>query len=857
MRSEPVAGMELSVFQEPAYRLHSRIRTTAVVITIFLVLIEIFLVRKIGEQPYNGIILNNVAVARVAKDSPAAAAGILKGDQVVSFNGVPCGSLRDVSECLSHVRPGNTATLMIERAGSILSVPVAFAPLPPSEIARKALLLIVGFSFIGIGLVVYFRRADKLALVFYLLCFAFGLVLVNVVNFELGTARFALRSAFNDLLVLSVPALFLHFFLLFPERSGLLIRRPRLEYAIYLPMVLLFAVSVFFNIMDYSYGRGYSRALAALQSVTALHFIAFVVIGLIAFLRGYRRVKKASFKGKLRLVFWGTIVGILPFVCVQILLSIRPAIEIPGEKVAFVPLILVPMAFGHAIVRYGLMDLEIVFKRSLVYTFLIAVLASVYFVVVYGLGRLASSFIGRSDLLFSIVSIFVISLLISPLRSRIRVVVDRTFFREEYNYRKILRQISHSLAGIISLDSIVSYLSIRVAEVLHAGTTVVFLVDEKIGKYTARYGVNVNHAMLKGFDTDGTLAKHLLRTETTLNVERRFEAKRALPISRDEVDILVGVGAALVVPLILKSNLLGFMTIGRKQSDEFYSTTDIELLETLCDQVSLAVENARLYLETVEKQKMEKELEVAREIQHRLLPKTFPDIPGLQTHAMNLPSKHVGGDYFDVIILGENKVAMVIADVSGKGVPAALLMASLQSSLRAEADPQRCPCDVISVLNRDIFEHTAGGTFVTVFYGVIDFEQRTLTYCNAGQTPPIILSEDQTVKTLGDTDIVIGVDDGAHYHDTTVDLRTGDLVFLYTDGITDELDDQDECFGEARLLDELRRSSGLDLPSIVTKVHDAVVRHTGGKPQDDLTALAIRIVSLTLWPKAVQTAKKN
>jgi hypothetical protein len=260
MRSEPVAGMELSVFQEPAYRLHSRIRTTAVVITIFLVLIEIFLVRKIGEQPYNGIILNNVAVARVAKDSPAAAAGILKGDQVVSFNGVPCGSLRDVSECLSHVRPGNTATLMIERAGSILSVPVAFAPLPPSEIARKALLLIVGFSFIGIGLVVYFRRADKLALVFYLLCFAFGLVLVNVVNFELGTARFALRSAFNDLLVLSVPALFLHFFLLFPERSGLLIRRPRLEYAIYLPMVLLFAVSVFFNIMDYSYGRGYSRA---------------------------------------------------------------------------------------------------------------------------------------------------------------------------------------------------------------------------------------------------------------------------------------------------------------------------------------------------------------------------------------------------------------------------------------------------------------------------------------------------------------------------------------------------------------------------------------------------------------------
>jgi sigma-B regulation protein RsbU (phosphoserine phosphatase) len=118
------------------------------------------------------------------------------------------------------------------------------------------------------------------------------------------------------------------------------------------------------------------------------------------------------------------------------------------------------------------------------------------------------------------------------------------------------------------------------------------------------------------------------------------------------------------------------------------------------------------------------------------------------------------------------------------------------------------------------------------------------------------MSEDQSVKLLDQTDIVIGVDDAAEYRDTTVELQTGDLVFLYTDGITDELDDQDEPFGESRLVAELRISHGCDLPTIISRVHDAVVRHTGGKPQDDLTALVLKIESLAPWPKAVQIARK-
>lgn len=830
-----------SSFQERTYRLHSRIRKVALLITIFLAIVEVLLVVRISEQPFSGLTLNNVRVARVARQSPAAEAGFSKGDEVVRFDGVPCGSLRDISDCLARVRPGDTITYSVRRRGQTIDIPVVFTALPTSEILRKGSLLVVGFSFLAIGLVVYFRRADKVALVFYLLWFAFGLVMMNVVNFELATARHIYRSTLNDLLVLSLPALFLHFFLLFPDRRRILDVRPQMEYMLYVPLVALFAVSVFFNIMVFSLGRTYARGLTVFQGVIAIYFIAFFVLGLIVFVHAYRQVRRAGFKRKLRLVVWGTIVGILPLVTINVVLSLQPTIEIPGEKLAFLPLILVPMAFGHAIVRYGLLDLEIVFKRSLVYTLLIAVLASVYFAVVYGIGRLASRFIGSADLLFSIISIFVITLLISPLKARIRSAVDKTFFRDEYNYRKIIKQISHSLAGIISLESLVSYVSIRVAEVLKASTVTVFLLDERIGKYTARYGIRVNHAMMRGFDGDGTLTAVLKRTQTTLNVERRLESKRLLLLSRDEVELLLTIKTALVVPFVFKGRLQGFISIGTKTPDEFYSSTDVELLETLCDQVSLAIENARLYLETVEKQKMEQDLEVAKEIQKRLLPKVLPQIPGMKTRAMNLPSKYVGGDYYDIIPLGDGRVATVIADVSGKGVPAALLMASLQSSLRAGADATRLPSQVISNLNGEIYEHTAGGTFVTIFYGIIDLESSRLIYCNAGQTPPIIVGRNLTVKMLAETDLVIGIDASAAYRDTEVELRPGDLIFLYTDGITDELAPDDEPFGEINLIAKLKQVYDADLDDILRRVHEAVMDHTGGQPQDDLTALAIRL----------------
>jgi len=838
---EPGVSPALPPYPGSGYRFHSRVRTAAILLTVLLICIEIFYAREISRQPYSGALCNGLSIARVTDGSPAHLSGLRKGDRVVSLNGRECATTKALSGCMAEIRPGDTVLYGLARGDLRLTVPVTVQALPVSEVLRKISLLVVGFSFVAIGLLVYIRRADRVALVFYLLCLAFGLTLTGVVAEDMGPFASAHKFVLSDLLALSLPVLLLHFFLLFPDRRLVLGAHPWIEYAIYAPASVLFLISVYFNVMVNLLGRSQGSLLAVFRMATAVHFIVFIILGLMAFVYSYRNVTTHGMKRKLRLVVWSTVVGILPIAFIMAVISIRPAVEVPGEKLAFLPLVLVPIAFGHAIVKHGLFDLEIVIKRSLVYTLLIAILASVYFAVVYGIGRVVSRSVGIGDLPFSIISIFVITLLISPVRARIRLAVDKMFFRQEYSYRKVLKQINHSLAGIIGLESLVSYLGVRVPEVLNARTGVVFLLDEKSGRQMPRYGYRVDHAMLKDFETDGTLCTHLERTHATFNVERRLASNRPLPLAPAEVEILLRADSALVVPFVFKSRLLGFISIGRKESDEFYSATDIDLLETLSEQVSMAVENANLYLETVEKQKMEQELEVAREIQHRLLPKTFPEIEGLQTHAVNIPSKHVGGDYFDIIPLADEKVAVVIADVSGKGVPAALLMASLQSSLRAEADVDRQPSEVISAVNRVIFAHTAGGTFVTVFYGVLDLARNSMTYCNAGHPPPLVLETGGSIRELDGTDIVIGIDDQSSYRDIEAEVATGDTIFLYTDGITDELNEEDEPYGETRLITVLRQNHGSCLEDIVECVHKGVLQFTDGKPQDDITALAIRV----------------
>lgn len=820
------------------YSLHSILRVAVCTLIILVALFQVVSLRGVTNQTYIGLILKNASVVRVPSDGPGFKAGIRKGDQIISINGVETKDLKRTAEILSRIEPGDRISYVAIRNGQIKEFELIATRIPKQVIWQKASIVLVALSFIVIGLVVYVRRSDRIALLFCLLSSAFGFVLMSLAipDHKIGTSL--LKAFLSDLIQVILPPLFLHFFLVFPVAKRPIERHPYLQWLIYAPAAMLFTLAVVMSLAIYQGIKVPEKTLSMFEISTSVYFGACLAAGLVSFVHGYLRVKQKSLKAKLKSVVWGTVIGISPIVAVQIVLNVRPDVEIPGERFTFLPLVLVPLTYGHAIIRYGLLDLRLAARRSLVYSLLVAILATIYFIIVYGIGRVASRFIGSTDLLFSVISIFMITLLASPLRSRIKMTVDRIFFRDEYRSRKLVKQISQSLIGMVSLDDLVSYVAIRAAELTNAQNLSVYLVDEAIGVFAPRYAIKLDHVMLKSYEIGSPLMKYLETSGGVMNIERRLASRYPLPFK--EINDFVRTGTALIVPLVFKSKMLGFMAIGSKTNEEYYTATDIDLIETLSAQVSMAIENTRMYADVLEKQKMENELLIARQIQQRFLPKSFPDLPYLKVEAMNYPSRHVGGDYYDIYDLGSSRIGAVIADVSGKGVPAALLMASLHSTLRSEAKPDTMPSQVVSRLNKEIFEHTGGQSFITLFYAVIDAEKSKMIYCNAGHVPPIVLTRDNNVRYLDNTDLVLGVDPCTCYQDTEVKLCGGDIIFLYTDGIVDEFDEQEYRFGEEKLLRVLRTAKERDLAAILEAIRQEIVKHTSGKIQDDLSAMILR-----------------
>ena len=241
-----------------------------------------------------------------------------------------------------------------------------------------------------------------------------------------------------------------------------------------------------------------------------------------------------------------------------------------------------------------------------------------------------------------------------------------------------------------------------------------------------------------------------------------------------------------------------------------------------------------------EKEAMERELSIAREVQRELLPRGTPAVPGLSLAGACRPAIGVGGDYYDYLQFSEDRVGIVIADVAGKGIPAALLMAGLQASVRSLAAPSVDPGEVNRQLNGMLYRSTTTSRYATLFFGVYDARRRTLSYSNAGHFPPLHL-EARDVCRLNADGIPLGLMEEARYGQGCRTLNPGDVLALYTDGIVEAPDAQGVEFGEERLIETLRKNQGRDLDEIIVNVLSEVERWTGGgAAHDDATLVLVR-----------------
>ncbi|MDI6808875.1 MAG: SpoIIE family protein phosphatase [Candidatus Eisenbacteria bacterium] len=305
------------------------------------------------------------------------------------------------------------------------------------------------------------------------------------------------------------------------------------------------------------------------------------------------------------------------------------------------------------------------------------------------------------------------------------------------------------------------------------------------------------------------------------------------------------VSSLLCVPLLIKSELKGVLTLYNKRSATGFVEEDQRLLAIMAAQSAQLIETARLYEEEQALGRMREELRLASEIQLGLLPKTSPDVPGYDIAGRSIPAEVVGGDYFDFMPMDGEKFAFCLGDISGKGMPAALLMANLQATIRGQSLLKSNPKECLGRSNTLLYLSTDSQKFATLFYGILDSRRHELCYCNAGHEWPLMLTsserEPDKLVRLDVGGIILGCVERFPYEETCVQFNPGDTVVVFSDGVTEAVNQSGEEYGEERieqLLIENRQKSASDL---IDKIIASIKGHAGKRPQmDDITLVVMR-----------------
>jgi phosphoserine phosphatase RsbU/P len=295
-------------------------------------------------------------------------------------------------------------------------------------------------------------------------------------------------------------------------------------------------------------------------------------------------------------------------------------------------------------------------------------------------------------------------------------------------------------------------------------------------------------------------------------------------------------------PMVIQGETKGCMFIGRKSGGIEFTEENLLFIDVIGNTSVLAIKNLKMIEMEVERQKLENELSIALEIQKKLLPKDVPGIKGFDIFGFSKPSRFVGGDYYDYIHLPNGNLLIAIADVSGKGIPAALLMANVQAVLRVLAPLSLSLEIMINHINNVVYQNTGPDRFVTFFFGELNPENGDFKYINAGHNPPFIINKDGSIKFLTNGGIILGIlEKEINYNSGYEKIQNEDLIVLYTDGVTEALNSSFEEFGEKKLLSFLHEFSGFNSSEIANIILEKIVIHSSGMPQhDDITMVVIK-----------------
>jgi len=762
-------------------------------------------------------------------------AGLREGDRVREVEGVPLVGREDLSRALSGKRPGDVVRVVVARGGEERRVTTSLRPRfagPVSagdwalalvmDVAMPAFCLLLGFGVAAV------RPRDPLAFVLLWLMLSFSRIGESGTASILELRQGALVSFYNVLFGQSWSAGMLVFGLLFPERLDFDRRRPRAKWLLLSPLLLLavaHASRAALSATSFALAAPVDRVLEALGPVPLI--LGMVAIGFFFMSIGFKwgTARSPDSRRRLRMLLTGSTAALTPpfLLLLAMLLARRTGFSaLPPWAIATVLLsmALFPLTLAYVIVVERAMDVRVVIRQGLQYAFarngIIALRIVVSFLLVLGAVTLAADpNRNRPRKIIPLALGFGFVVMVGRLADRLHSWTDRRFFREAYDAERILGDLGDRVRTIVEAGPLLETVTRTISESLHVPRVAALLPGPD------------------GFAVPEPLLERLRRGE----------------VVRDR-GALAGLGAELLLPLSVKDKLLGALSLGPKLSEEPYSPSDVRLLRSVTTQTSLALENSRLTeavaAEVARRERLNRELEIAREVQEQLFPQSYPKLPGLDLAGHCRPARGVGGDYYDFLSLPDGRLGIAIGDISGKGIPAALLMAGLQASLRSQT--LAAPPDLTVMmgnLNRLICESSPANRYATFFYGEFDPRTRRMTYVNAGHNAPMLFRRGEPAAApirLEAGGPVIGLLELVEFQQGDVGLEAGDVLVGFTDGVSEAMDPKGEEWGEESLARVVRDCDALPAEGLIHRIMEGADAFAAGAVQhDDMTLIVVRV----------------
>ena len=406
-----------------------------------------------------------------------------------------------------------------------------------------------------------------------------------------------------------------------------------------------------------------------------------------------------------------------------------------------------------------------------------------------------------------------------------------------------LNQIANAINVSMSVEEITRIIVDNCIKRTGSSQGAIFLLDEEDEK-----GDRFKTFIREISPTDGGIPFHLNISLTGWMIKNKGMLLCNNPSNDDRlkgVDFSeVGINSVLAGPLLSRQNLIGLLVLFNKKDSDGFSENDKRFISIVGTQTSKVIENAQLYEKEKRLLAIEEEMKVAKAIQEGFLPRQNLSSPTCEICGFSTPAREMGGDYYDMVQLDDHRIFVSLGDVSGKGIPAALLMANAQAVLRSQLfSTETIPLTRLArSLNHMIYQFTGPDQFITAFFGIFNCDDKSFRYINAGHEPPVIIRRDGKIERISESDLVIGVLPEYKYTEHQLTIDSQEILYVFTDGVTEAFNDKNEQYGNERLDKMLKLCAGQDSQTIGSKVMTALSYFRGSQPQaDDITMLILKV----------------